>query len=191
MIFIPITWVFKIKPIDRIGRKFLYKARSCIRGVYQISAVDFDPYGTYELVACHEATWILLSHAAAHDLILGRWKVANAYLYRKNDWKVFMEQPKDSTIREERPGFVCRLEKSIYGIRQVEKIWGSSLLENLLKCGFKISTADCRFLFLIFKQQHSILCGVLDDLAFAPNITSMLNFFKDKLSATFDASSLE
>ena len=130
---IPIVWVFKLKPLGRSGTLVLYKARCCARGDYQLALIDFDPSRLFAPVASHEAIRILFSYAASHDLIVAGGDVDNAYLYGKIYCEVIIEQPTDSSGTEEKPGYVCQLQKSIYGLRQAGKICGSALLDSLFK----------------------------------------------------------
>lgn len=183
---LPITWVFRLKHLDHNGRDVLHKARCCVRGDYQVEDVDFDPSGTHAPVASHEAVRILFAHAASNDLIVEGGDVANAYLYGKIDCHVYIEQPTDSTGKEHAPGHVCVLMKSMYGIRQAGRIWGSLLVEKLDLWGFKHSTTDERLLFLSVGSSFVLLVIVVDDLAFSSNSPELLADFKDRLSATFD-----
>lgn len=49
-----------------------------------------------------------------------------------------------------------------------------------------MSNCDKRILFLREEEMFIILSIVLDDLGFASNFNSFINYFKDKLSATLD-----
>ncbi len=62
---VPFTWVFKMKPLDAEGRKFMEKARCCSHGGRQQAYVDYDPNNIYAPVASHDSIRILLSIAAA------------------------------------------------------------------------------------------------------------------------------
>lgn len=75
---LPYTWVFRLKLLDAAGTKFLEKARCCVRGDLQSPEIDFDPFGLHAPVASHEAIRLVLSVAAADDLIVERGDIANA-----------------------------------------------------------------------------------------------------------------
>lgn len=76
--------------------------------------------------------------------------------------------------------------KSMYGIRQPGRIWGSLLVEKLVLWGFKQSTTNERVLFLSIGSSFVLLSIVVDDLAFSSNSTELLADFTDRLSPTFD-----
>ena len=103
---VPFTWVFQLKPLDVEGLKLLEKARCCLCGNKQTPEIDFDPHTTYAPVASHEALRILLAIAAAHGLIVEGGDIGNAYLYGDIDVNIYMEQPTDSSGRQEFPGMV-------------------------------------------------------------------------------------
>lgn len=164
-----------------------YKNRAVLlEKIIRLRKSIFDPFEMYSSVACHETIGIFLAHGAARDVIVEEGDVALACLYVLIDCKVFIEQPKDSTNRKKRPGFVCRLEKSMYGIRQAGKIWGSLLVKALTNWGLKTFPTYSRVVFLSYEFLYIILCVTLDDLAFSSNATSNLDSFKNRLPETFD-----
>lgn len=183
---LPFTWVFRIKPLDATGKTVLYKARCCVRGDYQLAYFDFDPFTTYAPVASHEGIRILLAYAAARRLIVEGGDVSNAYLFGDIDCPVYIEQPTNSTGLKERHGYVCQLLKSMYGIKQAGRIWGSLLLTTLQRWNFQQAVSDER---VLFKQEEShfiLLIIVVDDFAFLSNSPAFLAAFKDQLQSTFD-----
>ena len=183
---VPYIWVFRKKPLDDIGLEWLFKARCCLRGDRQVEFLDYDPDFVYAPVAAHESIRILICFAASQNLILEGADISNAYLYGNLDVPIIMEQPTDSSQIEARPGYVCKLVKSIYGARQAGEIWGSLLCSTLANWGFLPSLLDPRIYFLRRGSSFLIISIVVDDLAFASNSHSMLNELKQNLSATFD-----
>lgn len=49
---------------------------------------------------------------------------------------------KTAFVDAKKKGLVCRLIKSIYGLKQAAKVWNEKLHGELIKMGFKQSTAD-------------------------------------------------
>ena len=60
---------------------------------------------------------------------------SNAYLYSCMDIQIIMQQPTDLSQRKSKPSYSRKLEKSIYGTKQVSEIW-SSLLDKSLTTGY-------------------------------------------------------
>jgi len=183
---VPFTWVFKLKQIDGDGKRFLHKARCCLRGDKQTPFVDFNPDNTYAPVAAHETIRLLISYAASHNLILEGADISNAYLYGKMDIPILMEQPTNSTQVQERPGHLAILQMSLYGAKQAGELWGSLLNSTLMEWQFKPSNVDARLYFFRRGPSFVIMAIVVDDIAFASNSRELLEDFKVKLAAQFD-----
>lgn len=131
---LPLKWTLVLEPLYPAGNKYLEKARWIVSGVFQEAELDYDPYDIYAQVATHEAIIILLTVAVAvdQDLIIKGGDVSSAYLYGDIDCEVYMEQPTDCTGVTEKRGFVWKLNKLIYELRQARHIWGSLLLRKLI-----------------------------------------------------------
>jgi len=109
--------------------------------------VDFDPDATYAPVARHEKIRMMINFAAAEGLILEGADISNAYLYGGMGVPILIEQPTDSSQLEARPGYGALIMKSIYGVRQAGKLWGSFLGTKLAEWNFVPSRIDPRLYF--------------------------------------------
>lgn len=183
---LPFTWVFRLKPMDMFGIKFLHRARCFIRGGMQMPGIDFDPESLYAPVAFKEAIRMLFAISAASDLIVEGGDVSSAYLYGDIDTTVYMEQPTNSSGKPEFTGFVCHLRKSIYVLRQAGLIWGSFFEINILSWGFKKSGIDARVYFKVVGNEFIILVIIVDDMTFASNSQNLIDHFKQRMSEVFD-----
>ena len=61
--------------------------------------------------------------------------MANAYLYGDMDFEVIMEQPTNSSGKEAMPNYLYLLQKSMYGLKQAGRIWGSMVAKKFLGWG--------------------------------------------------------
>ena len=111
---VPYTWVFKQKPLDAEDKKFIGKARCCLRGDRQMIYLDYDSMNVYALVASYDSIRMLISLSAAVGLFLEGAGVRNAYLYGDLDIPIIMEQPTDSSQIQAKPDYACMLHKSLY-----------------------------------------------------------------------------
>jgi len=123
-------WVYRVK-YDSDGRVERYKARLVIRGDYQVEGFDYNE--TFALVAKMTSTRWFLSVAVAKGWELHQMDVNNAFLHGDLEEEVFMKMP---------PGFVaydstkvCRLKKSLYGLRQTPRQWFAKLSSKLCEYG--------------------------------------------------------
>ena len=85
----------------------------------------------------------MLSVAAKEKLHLSQFDVATAFLYGDLDEEIFMKQPEgydDGTDK------VCRLQKSLCGLKQAPRCWNKKFNDFLVKHDFKSSDAEpCLF----------------------------------------------
>jgi len=171
---IPFTWVFKLKHLDQDGSKVLHKARCCLRGERQKAFVDFDPESTYAPVASHESLRMLMHYAASENLLPEGADISNAYLYGNVDVPILMEQPTNSSQVPARPGCLSPIVKSIYGVKQAGKLWGSFLSNKLTQWKFLSSKIELRLYFLRHGSSFIIVAVVVYDIAFVSNSRPLL-----------------
>lgn len=106
-------------------------------------------------VESKEPTRFLLAPSAQSALIIEWANLSGAYLYRQMDKEVFMKQPTDSSSKQKFPRRVCK--KSICGLHQGFKVWGSLFFVNVLSSGFKNSTYFSKGLDSSFLSWSSLL----------------------------------
>ena len=85
------------------------------KGYTQIYGSDY--YHTFSLVAMMAFVRLLLSMAAMRSWSLYQLDIKNAFLYGDLAEEVYMEQP-PGFIAWEESSLVCRLRRSLYGLKQ-------------------------------------------------------------------------
>ena len=83
------------------------------------------------------------------------------------------------------PDYVCKLRKSLYGLKQVPRAWYQKLSTFLISIGFHGSTADSS---LFIYQHGTITCFLLiyvDDIILTGSHSFFLNEVITKLSTAF------
>ncbi|CAI5484688.1 unnamed protein product [Closterium sp. Yama58-4] len=156
------------------------KARLVVKGFTQVYGADYDE--TYAPVSSYVMLRIFLSIVAVLDLNLMQLDMKNAFLQSKLDHVLYMYQPdyfNDGT------GRVCKLLKSLYGLKQSPLLWYKALNDVLVGAGWKCQIDEA----LYFKVgTDKMACWVLvyvDDLLAASSSTAMLKELKELLEAAF------
>ena len=181
---LPGKWVYKVK-YRANGQVDKLKARYVAKGYAQIEGIDF--FDTYAPTCKPETFRILLATAARKDLYLGQMDVKSAYLHSKIEEEIYLEQP-DGFVKKANSGqkLVCKLNKSIYGLKQAAKNWYEALTSLLLKKGFKRSCNDyCLF---VRKEENGTFSYVLvwvDDIVVAVATEEAVNEIKSMLNENF------
>ena len=130
-------WVFKLKH-DMHGNLLTYKARLVAKGFTQTRGVDYDE--TFSPVAMLKSIRILFAIAAHYDYEIWQMDVKTAFLNGYLEEDVYMDQP-EGFVDPKHPNKVCKLKKSIYGLKQASRSWNRRFDEEVKKFGF-IKNAD-------------------------------------------------
>ena len=131
-------WVFKRK-IGPDGSVCSYKARLVAQGFSQKIGIDYDE--TFSPVVRFESIRTLLAIAAQHGLHVHQMDVSSAFLNGDLSEELYMKQP-EGCIENGNAKLVCKLSKSIYGLKQAPKCWNSSLDSCLKELKFQQSNSD-------------------------------------------------
>ena len=107
-------WIFK-KKTDADGNVHIYKARLVAKAFRQIQGVDCDE--TFSPVAMLKSIQILQAIATYYDYEIWQMDVKIAFLNGNLSEDVYMTQPK-GFVDQQNARKVCRLMKSIYGLKQ-------------------------------------------------------------------------
>jgi hypothetical protein len=106
-------WIFK-KKTDMDGNITVHKARLVAKGYQQVQGVDYDE--TYSLVAMPISIRIILAIVAYFDYDIWQMDVKMAFLNGNLTEDMYMTQP-DGFVDPKNSSKVCKLQRSIYGLR--------------------------------------------------------------------------
>jgi transposase InsO family protein len=181
---IPCKWVFKVKK-DAQGNIERFKARLVVKGYAQRPGIDFDE--VYAPVSKHATLRALLAKVAVEDLELHQFDVKTAFLNGELEEEIYMKPPEGLQVS---PGKVCRLVKSLYGLRQAPRAWHTKLKEELSKMGFVASQSDAALFIHEEKNEVVYMLVYVDDILVAAKSPDEIDQFKKKFLDRFEARDL-
>lgn len=153
-------WTFKVK-YDSEGKIERYKARLVAKGYSQKFGEDYDE--TFAPVVKHTTIRTLLLTAAIKGMQVKHFDVKTAFLHGELKEDIYMEQP-PGFVSSQNPDHVCKLNKSIYGLKQAARAWNTKINGVLTEKGFVRSKADqCLYTKLAEERWFYVLIYV-DDL---------------------------
>ncbi|XP_019153846.1 PREDICTED: uncharacterized protein LOC109150391 [Ipomoea nil] len=125
----------------------------------------------------------LLAVAAAKNWHLHQMDVNNAFLNGDLEEEVYMQPPLG--FYGGRKGQVCKLIKSLYGLKQASRQWNTKLTTALQHMGFKQAVPDSS-LFIRGKNRSLVaLLIYVDDIVIACESLEIIQDVKKQLSSAF------
>lgn len=179
-------WVFKRKT-DMDGNLTVYKARLVAKGFTQIEGIDYDE--TFSPVAKFQSIRILLAIAAFHDYEIWQMDVKTAFLNGVLDEDVYMVQP-DGFADPRQAEKVCKLKKSIYGLKQASRSWNIRFDDEIKKLDFVRNPKEPCVYKKLSGSTIVFLVLYVDDILLIGNDVPMLESIKSSLSRVFSMKDL-
>ncbi|GJW43297.1 retrotransposon protein, putative, ty1-copia subclass [Tanacetum coccineum] len=125
-------WVFK-KKTNMDGNVHTFKSCLVAKGYTQTYGVDYGE--TFSPVADIRDIRILLAIAAFYDYDIWHMDVKKSFLNGHLSEDVYMVQP-EAFVDPNHPNKVCKLQRSIYGLKQASRSWNKRFDEEIKKIGF-------------------------------------------------------
>ncbi len=170
-------WVFKIKHgVDVEVER--YKARLVARGFTQTFGVDYNE--TFAPVAKFVSIRCILALAAIEDMEIHQMDVKTTFLNGDLEEEIYMEQPEGFTHEGEH--LVCKLHKSLYGLKQFPRAWNQKLNAFLKNIKFTKSDADFSVYVAQVEDVKFFIVVYVDDLILMCNNKDKLLQVKEELS---------
>jgi hypothetical protein len=162
--------IFKNK-LDMDGNVHIYKARLVAKGFRQIQGVYYEE--TFSPVAMLKSVWILLA-----------MDVKTAFLNGHLSEDVYMTHP-EGFVDPENAGTICKLQRSIYGLKQASRSWNIRFDEVDKRFGFiKNEEEPC-----VYKRASGsalvFLVLYVDEISLVGNDIPMLEAVKTSLKRSF------
>ncbi|KAL0453541.1 UNVERIFIED_CONTAM: Retrovirus-related Pol polyprotein from transposon RE2 [Sesamum latifolium] len=108
--------------------------------------------------------------------------VNNAFLYGYLGEEIFMRHPEGYDVPD---GHVCRLKRSLYGLKQASGQWNSELTTQLTIFGFIQSKHDYRLFTMRSDHGFLLLLVYVDDILIAGTSSDLISEVKGYLDHLF------
>ena len=167
-------WVYNIKKNEK-NEIIKYKARVVAKGNNQEYQINYNE--VFSPVIRMLTIRILLSIANNNDLIIEQMDVNTAFLYGDLEEEVYMKIPKGVKTNNK----ICKLNKSLYGLKQASRCWNKNIDTYLKENGFRNVEADpCLY---IKKKNNKVtyIALYVDDIIICTPDEEWLNEIKESL----------
>ncbi|WVZ92208.1 hypothetical protein U9M48_038291 [Paspalum notatum var. saurae] len=179
-------WVFTVKQTPE-GKVERYKARLVARGYSQTYGINYDE--TFAPVAKMSMVRTLVSCAANFGWPLYQLDVKNAFLHGDLQEEVHMEIPPGLSIPEV-AGKVCKLKKSLYGLKQSPWAWFDRFKHALCAMKYIQCNGDHTLFYRHSGPKITILAVYVDDIIITGDDEGEIKRLKENLSKEFEVKDL-
>ena len=174
-------WVFKAKHGED-GSVVRYKGRLVAKGYSQKYGEDYVE--TFAPVVRFSSIRVLLAHSIQNDMLVHQMDVQTAFLNGTLEEEIFMQQP-EGYVQAGKEHLVCRLNRSLYGLKQSPRCWNAAFTNFMSSKGFSANSADpC-----VFTKADcgcvSVVAVYVDDLIIITKTSKEMQEIKDTLAKQF------
>nr|GEW30502.1 retrotransposon protein, putative, Ty1-copia subclass [Tanacetum cinerariifolium] len=167
---------------DMDGAVHTFKARLVAKSFTQTYGVDYEE--TFSLVVDIRAIRILISIAAFYDYEIWKIDVKTVFLNGHLSEEVYMVQP-EGFVNPKFPNHVCKLKRSIYGLKQASRQWNKRFDDKIKKFGFSQNRDEPCVYMKASESYVTFLILYVDDILIIGNNIPMLQDVKSYLGRCY------
>jgi hypothetical protein len=178
-------WVYRTKYASD-GSVERHKAQLVAKGFSQVEGIDYNE--TFSHVAKMNSIRLVLALVASHKWEVHQMDFKFAFLHRYLQEEIYMEQPlgyvqNDSIL-------VCRLKKSLYGLKKAPRAWYDKMDNFFIDIGFSRCHSDPNVYTKKVEIHLIILVLYVDDLILTGSDSKLLNHVKTNIKKKFEMTDL-
>lgn len=173
-------WVFQLKH-DEDGNLKKYKARLVARGFNQVKGVNYSE--TFAPVVNMVTIRTFMVIATRYGWPVRQLDVKTAFLNGRLSEIIYMKQPVGYEGDER---LVCRLNKSLYGLKQSSKCWNDSFNHCMSSMAFIRSKSDSCLYYKIRQNSKVFLIIYVDDVLITGDDEVFINDSINQLKKQFE-----
>ena len=179
-------WIFKTKR-DSKGNVERYKARLVAKGFTQKEGIDYKE--TFSPVSSKDSFRTIMALVAHYDLELHQMDVKTAFLNGDLDETIHMVQL-ENFVSGDPKSMVCKLKKSIYGLKQSSRQWYHKFHQVITSYGFEANVVDDCVYHKFSGSKYIFLVLYVDDILLASSDIGLLHETKKFLTKKFEMKDL-
>ena len=147
-----------------------------------LHGVDYDE--TFSTVVRFESIRSVIALAVEKGLRLHQMDVNTAFLHGELEEEVFMRQPEGFVVKE-KEHLVCKLNKSLYGLKQSPRCWNYVLDEHLQSMGL-VQTPSDPCIYVAEGDDPFIIAVHVDDMILAGTTDATIAQVKQNIAERFE-----
>ena len=164
-----------------------YKARLVAKGFTQKEGIDYKE--TFSPISLKDSFKTIMTLAAHFDLELHHMDVKTAFLNGDINETIYMVQP-ENFVSGNAKQMICKLKKSIYGLKQASRQWYYKFYQVIISFGFEMNLVDDCIYHKFSGSKNIFLVLYVDDILLANNDKDLLHESKRFLAKNFEMKDL-
>jgi hypothetical protein len=143
----------------------------------------------FSLVAKLTSIRFLLSIVVSFDLEVEQMDVKTTFLHGDIEEEIYMKQLEGFVVKGKKE-LVCKLKKSLYGLKQSPRMWYQKFDTYILGLGFSRRKVDHCVYFKLVGDHFIYVVLYVDDMLLIGNNKEIIKEVKTQLSSKFDMKDL-
>ncbi|RVW22282.1 Retrovirus-related Pol polyprotein from transposon RE1 [Vitis vinifera] len=151
------------------GKCSIERFKAILVAKWYTRTYGIDYTETFAPVAKINTVRVLLSLAANLNWLLQQFDVKNVFLHGELSEEVYMDLPPGCMVSEKQCQKVCKLKKSLYGLKQSPRAWFGRFTKSMRAFGYRQSNSNHT---LFLKKQHGKITALIvyvDDMVVTGN----------------------